>query len=593
LRERFLRGLVWFGVVLWASTEALSAFHALNRVSLALVWGLALAAAALRVRGWPLHPRWAREPLVWFCVAACGCVLALTALAAGFSPPNSADAMAYHMPRVIYWAEQSSVRFFPTVYFNQIMLQPFAEYAMLHTFLLTGGDRLINFVQWFASAASMVAVSSVAGQLGWTWRGQAIAALFCATVPSGILASSGAKNDYFLAMWLVTAVFFGLRCYRAGTLRDATLMGAALGFALLTKGTAYVFAPWPLLLFLPRRRLVVAGAIAFAINAPHYVRNYSLSGSPMGFDSAQGDGVYRWRNERFGWRETASNAIRNVSDQLGARSTGWNEGVYRIALGLHRAIGIDPNDPATTWRYASFGPPVNANHEANAPNRWQLAILLAIACVLISRVARKHNWERALYATGLLLGFIAFCGYLKWQPYFSRMLLPLFVMASPLVGIVEEIRTRWAIQAAFCLLLLNDARPALLENWVRPLKGPRSVFRVPRDAQYFSDLTQWNDEAAFREAVSIAGGSKCETVGIDIAHLQIEYPIMALLREINPGIRFVHTGVANASSRYAPPALGSPCSVVCLGCAGDRRRLDMYGQFPKSQAAGSFVVFTR
>jgi hypothetical protein len=46
------------------------------------------------------------------------------------------------------------------------MLQPLAEHFMVHTYLLSGGDRYVNFVQWFASAGSIVAVSAVAALLG-------------------------------------------------------------------------------------------------------------------------------------------------------------------------------------------------------------------------------------------------------------------------------------------------------------------------------------------------------------------------------------------------------------------------------------------
>jgi hypothetical protein len=509
---------------------------------------------------------------------------------AAFSPPNSADAMAYHMPRVIYWAEQSSVRFFPTQYFNQIMLQPFAEYLMLHTYVITGGDRLINFAQWFASAASIVAVSAVARLFGSRARGQAMAALFCATVPSGILASSGAKNDYFLAMWLIVAVYFAMLFRQSGRWRDATYLGAAIGFALLTKGTAYLFMPWllPIAWRMPKK-LAVALAIALSINMPQYVRNYGLSGSAMGFDSAQGDGLFRWRNERFGWRETASNAIRNVSDQLGARGEGWNQAVYRTAIAMHRVLGIDVNDPATTWRWSSFAPPVNANHEANAPNRWQLAILIVLACAIVWRRDRV----RMVYGAALLCGFIAFCGYLKWQPYFSRLLLPLFVLASPLVGVVEDFGKRGIAQIALCLLLLDNARAPLFENWVRPLKGPNSILHKPRDEQYFSDLGQWHIKESFLRTVDLLARSHCDTVGIDITDLQLEYPIEALLRERNPHVRFLHTGVANASSRYAPPMQVNPCAVVCLDCLGDTIRTVAYATFPYAEAAGKLMIFTR
>src|SRR5438067_1321319 len=167
------------------------------------------AAAVFRFR-----PKLARPSLRPFEAAIGVAILAIVAaagLAAFLSPPNSADAMAYHMPRVVYWAQSGSVAFFPTPYFNQVMLSPLAEYLMLHTYVLTGGDRFINLLTFAAFVSSIAGVSALAGALGLGRRGQAIAALFCATLPNGILQASGAKNDWLLAFWLVAMVYFAVR----------------------------------------------------------------------------------------------------------------------------------------------------------------------------------------------------------------------------------------------------------------------------------------------------------------------------------------------------------------------------------------------
>src|SRR5260370_4463528 len=259
-RDRFLRALVLFGVALFLVTELLGVFHLIRRAPLLACWtGIAAIALIVIAKRRPmLHlaiPPFPREPVILICSAGILAILALTAVVAGFSPPNSADAMAYHMPRVVYLAEASSVRFFPTPYLNQIMLQPLSEYAMLHTYVLSGGDHFVNFVQSLASLARMVGVSSVARMFDAGSRGQAIAALFCATLPAGILASSGAKNDYFMAMLLVAAVYFTLRFRATGQFADALFLGAALGLALLTKATAYLLAPWLLpVIFAPMMR---------------------------------------------------------------------------------------------------------------------------------------------------------------------------------------------------------------------------------------------------------------------------------------------------------------------------------------------------
>ena len=614
-RDRFLRGLVVFGVALLAITELLSSIHAVERVPLLLCWTavtlLALASLAARKQAlyFKISPS-IRDPIILICAAGIAAIVTLTAVTAAFSPPNSADAMAYHMPRVVYWAEQAGVRFFPTAYLNQIMLQPLAEYLMLHTYVLSGGDRLINFAQWIASVASIIGVSSVARMLGAKARGQATAALFCATLPSGILASTGAKNDYFMAMWLIAAVYFGLRFTATYLLTDALLLGAALGLALLTKATAYLFAPWLLAaVFVARAKgrskRMIAGALfaalcAAGLDTPHYVRNYNLSGSILGFDSAQGDGFFRWRNETFGWKQTTSNILRNLSEQLGARSNGWNQGVYRFVLRAHARLGIDVNDPATTWRWTSFEPPRNANHEANAPNRWHLLILFIAFCGLAWRSLVERSYEQVLYALAPVCGFVAFCAYLKWQPFLSRLLLPLFVAGAPVAGAAAEVGLgmvspflRPFVHGTLCLFLLNNAKPAVFENWVRPLKGVRSVLRVPRDEQYFADISQLTNGATYKRAAGFLAARACGTVGIDITNLQLEYPLQALLRERRPHILFVHTGVQNASTRYPQPVDANPCAIVCFDCAGDPKRLALYSAFSDRAVVDRFVILVQ
>jgi 4-amino-4-deoxy-L-arabinose transferase-like glycosyltransferase len=615
IRDRFLRALVVFGVALVVITESLSAFDLIRRGPLIVCWGTVLAIALVSSGRKRFHFRLVpkllnADPVGLICSVAIGAILTLTAVTAAFSPPNSADAMAYHMPRVVYWAEQSSVRFFPTPYLPQIMLQPLAEYMMLHLYVLSGGDQLINFVQWFASLASMIGVSSIARIFGAEKASQAIAALFCATLPAGILASSGAKNDYWLAMWLVAAIYFALSFTRTNRLGDALAFGAALGLALLTKATAYLLVPWPLAaIFLARagesRRRLATGALlavacGLALNAPQYVRNYDLSGSMMGFDSAQADGFFRWRNETFGWKQTTSNILRNLSEQLGSRSPGWNEHVYELVIAAHKRLGIDVNDPGTTWRWSTFAPPRNANHEANAPNRWHLAILFAISCALILRALRRRERERPLYALALLCAFFAFCAYLKWQPFLARLLLPVFVLGAPLAGAIGEIGERkWSpivqrfVQLAICLFLLDNARLPLLENWVRPLRGSKSVLHTPRNAQYFADMSQWNNEASYRKTVDVLANSNCDTVGIDITNLTLEYPLQVLLRERRPQTRYLHTGVQNASSRYRQPIDAAPCAVVCLDCASDSKQLRLYDDFPISVRIDNFMIFQR
>lgn len=568
------------------STELLSAFHLLRRWPIAAAWLALGILAAVRLRVPKIH----RIQLQAFPAAAVAAILGIAGVV-GFtailSPPNSTDAMAYHLPRVVYWAQAGSVAFFPTPYFNQIMLAPLAEYFMLQSFALSGGDHWVNLIAFGAFLGTIVVVSAIAQELELGARGQALAALFAATIPSAILQASGAKNDSLLTLWVACAVYFALR-------RNWMFLGFAVGLAVGTKATAYLFLP-PLIgaAVLARGRPIpwvrATGWIAaglLLVNAAQFGRNIQLSGSPLGYDSAHGDGAYRWPNERFGWKATVSNALRHTSEQLGARSPRWNQAVFEAVVRVHRWLGIDPQDRDTTWPGDRYEPPRSArNHEANASSKWHL-LLMGIAAALL---ARRRAWR--IYAAGLVAGFLLFCFYLKWQPYMSRLELPLIVLGMPLAAGLLETWRPWIAPAVVALFLVNDARPALFANWTRRLHGPGNLFTIPRDEAYFSDMAQWNNRESYVEAVDRTARSQCTLVGIDISHNELEYPFQALLRERNPAIRFVHTGVTNASARYYANPPPAPCAVFCPDCAHREEIVARYAGVGPPIEIGHFLLF--
>jgi len=64
-----------------------------------------------------------------------------------------------------------------------------------------------------------------------------------------------------------------------------------------------------------------------------------------------------------------------------------------------------------------------------------------------------------------------------------------------------------------------------------------------------------------------------------------------LLGERRPDARFLHAGVANASRQFPQPVARIPCAVVCLDCAGDLKRQQLYGEFPHQDTIGRFLIF--
>ncbi len=575
-RDGALLGAVAWGAYLTVVTEGLTIVRAFTPRAVAVLWGVAVAAGALEVwrlahanAEWPRAARAASrgERFVLLAVAV---VLVLTAVVALAAAPNTFDSMTYHMSRVAHWVADRGVQLYPTSILRQLHQAPWTEYAIAHLQLLSGGDRYANMVQWLAFAGSIVGVTAVAAQLGAGRRGQLVAALFCATLPMAIAQATSTQTDLVTAFWLVCAVHFFLRTVDRGewsvAVRDWLAFGGALGLATLSKATAYLFAApflfWGAAVWLPRvrmawRGLLLAAGVAMLLNAAYWRRNLEISASPLGPGAEEG---MRYANGRFTVGVLASNMVRNAALHFGTPSERVNrtlEGGVRV---LHGVAGLNANDSASSWMEGPFYIPPYSTHEDSAGNPLHLLLVAVAFGVLVVVPPRRLQRRRAaLMAAALLGGALLFSGYLRWQPWGSRLQLPLFVLAAPLVGAVLE-RAPLRLHRLGAVVLLLWALPFLLHNESRPLVGRRNVFNTPRVEQYFSN---WPELArSYRGAAAAVAERHCTEVGVVLGWNTYEYPLWALLqRDSRRPVRVEHLGVENASARFAHGA-ERPCAFI-------------------------------
>jgi hypothetical protein len=191
-------------------------------------------------------------------------VVLILLLIAFSSAPNNWDSLTYHLPRIMHWLQNGSVAHYPTAITRQISLNPWSEFAMMVLYALSDSDAYVAGVQWFSMLGSLIGASFLAAYLSEQQLAPMLAALLALSIPMGVMQTTSTQNDYVVAFWLVGLFCFGLlllqeptnKLYRLGT-------ALTLGLAILTKGTAYLFAlPFILLLlgFLLKRfslRLVV------------------------------------------------------------------------------------------------------------------------------------------------------------------------------------------------------------------------------------------------------------------------------------------------------------------------------------------------
>lgn len=573
-------------------TEGLSYFESLNTHGVAIAWVLFAIVLLVAVRqinhskgvakvevSQPSLGQRLKAHASWE-LGFIALVLAVTAVLSWISPPNTFDSMTYHMSRVMHWVQNQSISFYPTTILRQLLPAPWAEYAILHLQLLSGSDRYANFVQWFSLLISLFGVSAIAAELGAKAQGQWWAAVLCAAIPMGIMQATSTQTDYAVAMWLVCLAYGCVLFIKTSALSSAVVAGLALGLACLTKPTAYIFATpflvWLILDSLFKKpfktwiQLLVIPVAFVLINAGHFYRSYELTGSPLGQALEQGE--YSYDSQLRTGPALASSVMKSIGLHLetGTRLDHW---VDRSVFHAHRALGLAVNDSRTTWPGFDFKVQGLSHHEDYAGNLMHIVLIFitALAYFLFMKRAQLST----IYLVTLVCSFLLFCGYLRWQPWHSRLQLPLFILWTPFLALVLEKAQQLSIRdfiyvqfpalnkrfplfyttsewlsrvrlgALLVFITALASLPFLFDSVTKPLFGSRSVFVTPRNDQYFAANPSLIN--SYLEVGRYLNDGHCQRVGLFGFGNDFEYPLWVLInegREAKP-IRIEHIEVGN------------------------------------------------
>jgi hypothetical protein len=596
-RRSFLRAAVLTAAAAVLLTEGLSLIGAVSTGALGLAWGLLLVGevgwlVAGFLRGRHLQFPEFRLPSGWIdrvLALAIVLIVLVLALIAFYAPPNTWDSLNYHMARVAHWAQLRAIRPYATGIEVQNGIGPGAETLVLQLYVLAGGDRWVNFVQWFAMVVCLLGASRLAGRLGANPLGQLLAALLVATLPMGIAEASSTMTDYVLAAWMMAVASETLDLVlEAADRSPVVFLSLSGGLALTVKPTAFAyllpFAVWAGVAILRRSSRTRASAIGMALaavlllNAGQWTRNMLVFGNPIGTT----DLAEVHSNEIH----TPAALISNLTRHAGMHAfTPWpavNDVLWRGILKIHQWIGLGVGDPRTT-SVGEFVPRTPGTGETISTN-WYHAWLYLVAIILLMLGRRRFARPVLGMAMAVLATFVVFCFVFKWQVFSSRYHLPFFVLFAPVAArAVSGWLPAWGARALGVVFLIAcwpwltgiDQRPLLPKA-----RTSVSVLNTPRDQLY-----AWpGSVGAMDEVSALIRAEGCSSVGILLSGGAAEYPFWVFLGAPRSDLRIEWIVSGTPSARFEDPHF-RPCAVICdascpqewTGIRGLNRLVEMGG----------------
>lgn len=581
-RLAFLRSAIISWSYMIVMTEFLSLFQLLGQSALTLIWALPILPGLIWIiRRWRSgkhiwKPRlgetsfgWTRS-LLWISILM---VLFITALIAWIWNPNTWDSLRYHLPRVAHWAQERAVVHYATGIEVQNGIGPFAEYAILHTYILSQGDRWVNFVQWLAMFSSMIGAMVLTKLLGGNKNSEYLSAALIVSLPMGIAQATNTMTDYVVAFFvLAAAIEIVNRVRKEWNIVGFVFLGMATGIAIGSKPTAYAyllpFACYSAVTIFKTRgvRYLIKGtlivvAIISVLNLGHMTRNVQTFGNPMGANYL----IEEQANQIMTPRGLLSNLSRHASLHAGTPWEPVNKIVMDGIIKIHLIVDLSLDDPRTTsiGPFMFWKPRTEETFAGNSLHAYMYLLSFVLSIVFF------HKMERHLYIYGLLVAFtfVIFSFVFKWQVFSARYHLPFFVLFAPFAGTVFARLLPPGLGNILGIGFVVLAWPWIFNLGNRPFSKYTNQFFSDQSSPSLSEFLNL-DERRYEEFAPLTDPiqeASCSAVGIMISGNGREYPIWSNLGAPREDLEIEWIVVGTPSDKYRDHSF-EPCAVICQHC---------------------------
>ncbi|CAM3838090.1 Glycosyltransferase RgtA/B/C/D-like domain-containing protein [Flavobacterium branchiophilum] len=418
-------------------------------------------------------------------------------------PPNNWDSLTYHMSRIMFWISNESVSHFQTNILRHLYQPPFSEFFILHVCLLQGNDYLANSVQLFFLLLTAVSFYTLLDITNTTRLSKLIGIVFFISTPSILLEATTTKNDIVCGFFIITTALFSIRVYLRSNVENFIFLGLSIGLAIFTKGTAYLFIA-PIIVILALfichniiktkeiaifKNIFFAFIVIFILNFNHFYRNYNIDRNILNIDKVESK---MFSNDKMNIQIFTSNLLKNIGLHIIPPFTSYYNDFIES---YHQKYELDINSPDTNYYGAKYlSPKSNETHEDLVPNTLQLFFIVLISIYILYKNLYNYKIIQILVLLIILFQLILFVGYLKWQPWHTRLHIPMFIFSAVLVSIYfDNIKKHKKFIVAitlFCCVccfgfyyLFNNTRPIITN-----LKFTKNIkINDTRYKKYFSN----------------------------------------------------------------------------------------------------------